>query len=581
MLQLSRTTDRLRALLLSLFLALVLLPTHCLAQAGDTVTAPPPPEPPSSATLPPIEAKIDTLKSFVAVRDQLLLDIKALNRQISTTKSETERQELNNQLNGLLADLRQANKNLEQVISGVDAERLQPADKEQYSFQKELFSLLKPALDEMKAMTSHVRKKSELREKISYYEEKLPIVQQALTNIEALKQSTNDKVLQKNLQASTDSWQKRLAFMQSELQAARLQLDELESSESSLAESSQSYMKSFFQKRGLYLTESLLLVVLTIFCARLFYLFLRRFLPGFQAKSRSFGIRLFELSYLLFTIFLIVVGPMIVFYQVEDWVLFSLGILLLMGIVLTMRQTVPMYWHQAQLFLNIGSVREGERLELDGLPWEVINISLYCTLYNPIAELSQRVPITGLVGLKSRPIRSHEPWFPCKRGDWVILANDIRGKVVGISIELVQLVERGGARYTLQTADFLASSPRNLSRNFRIKQTIGLTYALQKYSTTDIPTQLRDHVHDCLEKEGYSANLLDLRVEFEQAGNSSLDIVVIADFDGIEAEFYNRLERAIQRWCVDACTRYGWEIPFPQVTLHGAVTTEISGSVPA
>jgi hypothetical protein len=64
---------------------------------------------------------------------------------------------------------------------------------------------------------------------------------------------------------------------------------------------------------------------------------------------------------------------------------------------------------------------------------------------------------------------------------------------------------------------------------------------------------------------------LNLRVEFAIANSSSLDLAVTADFDGELGDLYNRLRRAIQRWCVDACSEYGWEIPFPQMTLHGAV----------
>jgi len=84
---------------------------------------------------------------------------------------------------------------------------------------------------------------------------------------------------------------------------------------------------------------------------------------------------------------------MIVFYVVEDWVLFSLSILLLLGIAWTLRQALPRYIHQIQIFLNIGSVREGERLLLDGLPWQVRTINVFSTLVNPVAELTQRVPI--------------------------------------------------------------------------------------------------------------------------------------------------------------------------------------------
>ncbi|MGB1011645.1 MAG: hypothetical protein ACPGVP_18175 [Thiolinea sp.] len=76
-----------------------------------------------------------------------------------------------------------------------------------------------------------------------------------------------------------------------------------------------------------------------------------------------------------------------------------------------------------------------------------------------------------------------------------------------------------------------------------------------------------------LEEEGYSKDLLNLRVEFEYANASSLDLAVIADFKGGVADLYNRLRRAIQRWCVDACTENDWEIPFTQITLHNHSTT--------
>jgi hypothetical protein len=62
--------------------------------------------------------------------------------------------------------------------------------------------------------------------------------------------------------------------------------------------------------------------------------------------------------------------------------------------------------------------------------------------------------------------------------------------------------------------------------------------------------------------------MLNLRVEFFQAGGSSLDLVVIADFKGEMAHLYSRLSRAIQRWYVDACSENRWEITFPQLTVH-------------
>lgn len=198
-------------------------------------------------------------------------------------------------------------------------------------------------------------------------------------------------------------------------------------------------------------------------------------------------------------------------------------------------------------------------------------INVYSLLLNPTAGIRQRIPIDELVDMKSRPCQDDEPWFPCTTGDWVILHGKIRGKVVGISHELVQLVQRGGARVTYPMADFLAAAPCNLATNFRIKEVIGISYRLQKQSTVEIPGILQEFLQRRLEEEGYGEQLLNLRVEFATANSSSLDIVVIADFEGELGDLYNRLRRAIQRWSVEACTEYGWEIPFPQLTLHGAV----------
>jgi hypothetical protein len=514
---------------------------------------------------------LDTLRNLVTLQANLRRDIESLNKQIAKAKSEAEKLTLQKELNEQQDDLSATSRNLENISAGVDISSLRDQEETKFDFQQELFSLLKPAIDEMKDMTARIRQKSDLKEKIAYYTDRLEIIEAALANVQRLQAEAKSNELKASLSALMKTWEKNRAFMQSEQQSAQLQLDELLASEASLADASQSYLKSFFQKRGLYLTEALMAVLLIVLLSRLSYNAMQRHLPGFNRKHRSFRIRLLELIHRMVTILLIILGPMIVFYLVEDWVLFSLGILLLLGIAWTLRQALPRYWSQIQLFLNIGAVREGERIQLEGIPWLVEQINVYCSLVNPVANISQRVPIDELVDLKSRPCRPEEPWFPCKRDDWVLLNSGVRGKVIGISHEMVQLVERGGAQVTYQTADFLAASPCNLSTNFRLKETLGISYQLQKESTEAIPQKLQDYIRQRVEEEGYSEQMLNLRVEFALANSSSLDITVIADFSGELGDLYNRLRRAIQRWCVDACSEYGWEIPFPQMTLSGAV----------
>jgi hypothetical protein len=517
-----------------------------------------------------LQDTISTLDSLIKLQSQLKSDTEALGRQLNAARSEADKKELQAQLDKLGADLKTTNRNLREIAAGADITSLRAGEETKFNLQEEVFSLLRPALKEMKDMTSHVRLKSDLKDKIAYYQEKLPITERAVANITSLLKHTQDEALQKYLQSMLADWQKQLTFIQSELQSAELQLDKLERSEASLAETSQSYLKSFFQKRGLYLTQALLVVLGILLLSRLGYAAMVKLIPGYRREHRSFRIRLLDLMYRIATVVLTIAGPMVVFYVVEDWVLFSLGILLLLGIGLTLRQALPRYWQQIQLFLNVGSVREGERILLDGLPWRVKQINIFSLLENPVAEITQRVRIDDLVDLKSRPVKKDEPWFPCIRGDWVLLSDGMRGKVTGISQELVELIERGGAHRTYPTMDFLALSPLNLTTNFRVKETIGITYSLQKESVTSIPDILRAHVEKRIADEGYADQLLNLRVEFERANTSSLDIVVIADFDGTLADLYNRLRRCIQRWCVEACTENNWEIPFTQLTLHQA-----------
>ena len=547
------------ALILFITLGMMSLPTYAIEQAAIEQV------PAGDAQL---QNTIRTLNSLIKLQSELKSDIKRLGHELKSAESTSEKKDIQEQLDKLDVDLESTTRSLKEIAAGADIGSLRIAVEPKFNFQEELFSLIRPALKEMKEMTSHVRLKSELKDKIAYYQEKLPIAEHAVAHITGLLDENEDPSLEGYLQRVLDDWQKQLTFIQSELQTAELKLKNLEASEASLADASQSYLKSFFQKRGLYLAEAILVVLVILLLSRLSYRAMEKLIPGYRKEYRSFRLRLLDLMHRIITAILVIAGPMVVFYIVEDWVLFSLGILLLLGIGLTLRQALPRYWQQIQLFLNVGTVREGERIFLDGLPWQVMRINVFSQLENPAAEISQRVRIDDLVDLKSRPVRQGDPWFPCKRGDWVLLSDGMRGKVTGISQELVQLIERGGAHRTYQTADFLALSPLNLSTNFRIKETIGITYKLQLESVTTIPDTLKAHIERRADDEGYASQLISLRVEFERANTSSLDLVVVADFDGALADLYTRLRRAIQRWCVEACSENHWEIPFTQLTLH-------------
>ena len=532
-------------------------------------------EPTDVPTLAPITSNetLSTLLNFVELQDQLRRDIDELRKSLKSASTDTEKTDLTELLEKAEKKLKDTTINIENIAADTDLNLLRANKTPPFNLQKEIFSLLEPALKEMKHATSDVRLKSDLREQVTYYQEREPVAKAALKNIAVLNRENDNSKIKDALVKMNKNWSKQLVFIQSEIQAKKLQLTKLEAQEESFTQKSESYFKEFFQRRGWTLIQALLSIIIIVVLSQLVHKLMNRLIKGYRAEQRSVQLRLIDIMHRLVTFILVLIAPLIVFYRDEDWVLFSLGLLFLIAFAWTLRLAIPHYWGQLELFMNVGPVREGERIMLNGIPWQVKNINMYSVLENPVAGLTQRVDIDDLVDLRSRPIGTNEPWFPCKRGDWVHLSDGMRGKVTGISIEFIQMIQRGGAVRTYQLADFLALSPKNLAKSFRIKETFGISYEHQYKSTSDIVEILQKTINERAIEEGYKDDIQNIRVEFESAADSSLNLVVIADFKGSVADIYMRLRRAIQRWSVDACSENGWDIPFPQLTVHTDKTT--------
>jgi len=517
----------------------------------------------------PEKSVLKTLSSLIEQKTIIDKDIAALNKEMKNAVSDSEKEQLKIDLESKVQEAKTISISMESLTAGTDIGALKAAKEEVFNFQQEFLSLLEPTLKEMRHLTSDVRAKSELRDRIEFVNKRIPVVKAALDNINKLEDDGKNKNLSKYIKKLKTRWQQQLQGYETELSSVTLQLEKFEFNENLRAENEPSYLKTFFEKRGWILLKALGAICLVLLISSLVRKILSKLITGYQKANRSVRLRIIDLIHRIATGLFTILAPMFIFYITEDWVLFTLTILLLIGAAFSLRETVPRYWEQIEIFLNIGSVREGERLLMDGIPWEVKNINLFTTLHNPRANLTKRVKLGELISLNSRPSDKSEPWFPCEKGDWVILSDGTRGKVIGISLELVELIVRGGGRSTYTLENFLSASPHNLSLNFRIKEILGISYNNQKSATQEAPSKLKAYLQERLLEDDYGKILLNLNVEFEKANDSSLDLVVIADFKGESADIYNRLRRAIQRYCVDAATEFDWEIPFPQMTFHG------------
>lgn len=512
---------------------------------------------------------LTTLNELQASKKILNDEIKNKTLKRNSTKIEDEKTELNNEIKTLNEQIDDIDTKFEKIATGIDIDAVKLSDTQAHTTLSEDFQLLlRPLVESAKETTKDIRQKAKLQEEIAYYKSVLPKAEQARANVEALLKVTKDKELNKELQALEKHWEQQKTLLASKLNASIHQVTTIEKNAVSISSSIKENTKSFFHERGLFLLEGFVAFILVLAMMKLIYLLTIKLFPIFTRPKRSFYLRLLDLLFRLLTIVLSIVIPMAIFYIEEDWFLFSLGILLLFGMVWTFRNLISKLWQQARLFLNAGSVREGERIIYEGLPWKVNNINIFTTIQNPVSGLRLRIPIEKLVGLNSRPYGEHEPWFPCKLQDWVLLSDKYYGRVVGISLEFIELEDLGGGSKSYLVSDFLALAPVNISLDFRLVVTFGIGYRHQKESTVKIPELLEAFINKKLEEEDYAHGLKKLLVQFHSAGDSSLNLLIIANFDGIMATLYFRLQRAINQWCVDACNEYGWEIPFPQLTIH-------------
>jgi len=527
------------------------------------------------------------LESVTALREvQRGLD--ALNQRIATVKEqreatddEAEAKRLDESLAQLEARATERRRDLETTATGLNPEELKKAEQTETTWSDDLREIVSPALDAMRELTEDSRATQELREKIAVLKEQRSRAEKAVKNLRTNIESLTDEDLREQLKEYLRDWEVRLTESDSQLKLAEYQLKEKTDNAPSIFDAASSGLASFFRNRGLNLLVAAIVLIAIIFGGRYAHRMIVRYGPMHRKdRLRSFGTRFFDLSWSVGTALLAVIGLLVTFYLFDDWVLLSLSLIFLIGLAWAGKETLPQFFEQGKLLLNLGPVREGERIVYEGIPWKVGRLGFYTDLTNPALENAIiRLSANDLLAMHSRPLNPSEPWFPSDEDDWVLLG-DTHGKVVKQTPEYVRLVQLGGARITYTASDFIEAAPVNLSQNFRINVTFGIDYMHQKISTTEVPPIFENHILKGLNELLDNKQVVSVKVEFANANSSSLDYAIIADFSGEAASKYRKIERAIQRLCVEVCNEHDWNIPFTQITVHQAMAAVAEANDP-
>ncbi|MCF8720155.1 mechanosensitive ion channel family protein [Nitrospina gracilis] len=544
--------------LIALLLAALAFPVPAPAQSGEAPSGDAPPRQNVQKMLFLLSKQITQVQSR----------LKALNDMPATPSVNKKREELLSQIDGL-------QRNFESLATQLSADQLFEGDPKKSDWSQKLESLIMPLLEATSDLTEKPRRIENLKTRIELLGAQLRNYEEGRKNIEALLSTARqerepldeqEQQFLMRLENLKDKYNPELIRLKLH-EARRALKKELANSEPFIDTATRS-IKNFFKHRGLNL-----LISAGIFIAIWYLLIkLRLFIVGEKSlfSFEPWMQKVLMTAYTGLVLVLCIISSLVSLYLLNDWLLLSIVILFLLAVAWASRQFIPRLFQEMRLALNLGTVKENERLIWKGVPWYVEGIGLQAALKNPSLEAgSVLLPVGELVGQHSRPVVEDEPWFPTEVGDWVILADGTYGRVQHQTMEQVVLELKGGTEHFYTTTDFLSKTPKNISRGFRYDIVFGLDYETQPRVCDEIPglfsKGLREHLKNHFQ-EG-EPDFTHLEITFDEAGSSSLNLRVVVHVDGRCAEWYDELKREIQTALVRICNENRLRIPFTQLTV--------------
>jgi small-conductance mechanosensitive channel len=514
--------------------------------------------------------RTEALAALVDTISEARAEIATQRDAFSEALTENQKEQIEAAIRASRNRLNDARFDLLDIATDVDLSGFQAVTEEPLTLQGSIEEMLRPLIDEFKRATKGSREAQKTRERFDTLKQQRDIIGQALATLNDVIAATDEPEIRRELREVRDEWAFRFKELQNDLSVLGFRVDELSVGQRSFFDKARGGVASFFRVRGRNL-------LIALVAAGLVFVGLRWLEGVIKAKSplhrgtRTFATRLFNVVFAVLTVLLAVGAAVLVFFLAGDWVMLSLVLLILLGVVFAAKDAIPGYVDDARMLLNLGPVREGERINYHGIPWLVENLTFFTILRNPVLRGGMvRMPVAQLRDYLSRPVHDDEPYFPSEEGDWVLLDDEAYGKVLFQSAEMVRLKLLGGALKMYQTDAYLDQNPRNHSHGFRVKTTIGIDYDEQSKCTTEILEKFRTFFRTEVEKIVDPTDIVSMKIEFALANASSLDYEVLLDLTGEMAPKYYPIQRALQRIGVDACNEFGLSIPFQQITLHQA-----------
>lgn len=536
------------------------------------------PQPPETVLQPNLEQQLAQLLES-AERKQRALDVLGKQRAgmtagAASVEVDKEIEATQKQLN----DLREQFLHLATDNFSFNLSPATPAAQVEINWQQDIVQIIHPLLRQMKNLSERPRMIERLNGELGYYREQAADLERGLANLHRLEAAAQDKHLAKALAALGTKIKERHEDMEQKINTLERQLEEQRERPSQLSKSFAEGVRSFAINVGLYLLLATALSLAVFLAVRLLGKLICKAILDRYDERLIFVERGVHLVMQVLGVLLTAITFLMVLYAVDAWVLFALFLIILLGVLLSLRGMAPTYVMEVRTLLNLGSLRQNERLIMNGLPWRIVALDMYTLLHNPALGAFLRIPLMQISRQSSRPSLPDEPWFPTDIGDFVLLLDGMFGRIDLQTPETVQ-VNFGDAIVNYRTEQFLNQRPQNLTkRGFTAATDFGIDYRHRGEATTTIVDTLRYELEGAIAQTEFAPHCTQINVELKAASTSSLDFRLSATFKGDAAEMYFRIQRWLQKFAIECANKHGWEIPFPQMTVHHSDDRTIDGA---
>jgi hypothetical protein len=448
----------------------------------------------------------------------------------------------------------------------------QSPEPEKRDLLQEIHDLISPALEGIRRLSEKPRQIEKTKKELEEVSEKLSLAQKAANEMQALRSQDevqNIKVTMRKVTEFAENVVNDLKIKKEDLEFKILNQQKLKGS---VFEEVSRLVLEFIKTKGKNLLFSLLAFVA---CWWFFNLFKEKLLKvlsfklgsGPDSEYRHWAIRTVRVLYNVLNSLVSTFAGIGTLYILNDWVLVTFILISIGAFLWGTRSYIPMFMDQLKLVLNIGPIREGERIIYHGLPWLVKGLGFYCRLVNPqLSGGDLRISSKELLSLHSRPTQDKEPWFPSSVNEWVELSDGVIGEVILQSPEQVVLKTIGGMTKYYPTLDFLKLNPLNFSRHgFTLEIIEGIDYSHQAFVVNVILPKLKDHMQNF---KKLIEGIKDIVVSYDSNGESSLNMRIQIICEGSAASRKFIIERKAHEEFLNFCNIHRYIIPFKQLQVH-------------